>query len=131
MCDCRARLSAAVHAIRNVPNLIILAITPGIACGSHATSSFFLSSRNAVGNLMAAEAVGFCASSTPFQPEIWPDGSILHVQRAPQVLAREEVEPVPAYPKDRGAHAKVIGSSPDKLMGMRIDWRSCHGLSEF
>jgi hypothetical protein len=49
----------------------------------------------------------------------------LHVHVRPQVLAREEVEPVPAYPKDRGAHAKVIGSSPDKLMGMRIDWRSC------
>jgi hypothetical protein len=72
-------------------------------------------------NLMVAEAVILREFHHRFQPEFGLTGSILHVHVRPQLLAREEVEPVPAYPKDRGAHAKVIGSPPDKLPEMQID----------
>jgi hypothetical protein len=40
-----------------------------------------------------------------FQPELGLPGGVLHMYMHPRLLAREEVKPVSANAKDRGAHA--------------------------
>ena len=57
-------------------------------------------------DLTVTEAIILRELHVWFQPELCLSVGMLHVHMRPRLLAREEVEPVSADPKNRGAHAE-------------------------